>query len=177
MEKVAVIQEGVNLKNVYKLFKSNIKDFQLIPVEEEKQVDVKPYQLRLLSCSVPDYWLLVMEAEGGMSDFGLHRVLVLTEDICLASFSNDVPLLEVARVNAIVCLPFWLYLTEEFLKKYSLCFGNVEKGLAEYMLRWAMWVKLPGKRNIRGRYVRDVMKLMSGWTLSSILMTVDKIEQ
>jgi hypothetical protein len=157
------LQDKINLREVYKLFKRKLKDFQLIPVEEEKQVDIKPYQLRLLSCSVPDYWLLVLEAERGVSSFGLYKVLVLTEDICLASFNNDVPLLRVAGVNVIACLPFWIYLIEEFLKKYSLCFGNVEKGLAEYMLRWAMWVKLPSKRSVSGRYVTDVMRLMSGW--------------
>ena len=115
------LSKKVKLRSVYELFREKLQEFQLIPVEDDLQqkIEVKPYQLRILSCNVPDYWLVTMEAESGMTELGLYKVLLLTEDICLADFGNDVPLFVVAGVNAIACLPFWVYLTEEFLKKYS----------------------------------------------------------
>ncbi len=169
------MKQDVKLKKVYKLFRDVMKDFKLIPVEKEKRVDVKPYQLRSLSCSVPNYWLLVLEAEQGMSYLGLYKVLILTEDICLAHFDESVPFLRVAEVNTVACLPFWVYLTKEFLEKYSIYYESIEKD-AECVLNWAMSVKLPVEKSVRGKYIRDVMKLMSGWNLNSILSIVDRVE-
>jgi len=169
----------VNLTSVYELFKEKMKGFELIPLEEDLQqrVTVEPCQLRILSCSIPDYWFITMEAECGLTELGLYRVLVLTEDICLADFDvGNVPMLRVAGVNVIACLPFWIYLTEEFLRKYSVYVTDVEKGLVESLFRWAMKVKLPDKETVSGRYLRDVMELMSDWNASSITDVIDRVE-
>jgi hypothetical protein len=177
--KVDIISKGVKLRSVYKLFREKVEKFQLIPVEDnvQQKFDIKPYQLRMLSCNVPDYWLITMEAESGMTGFGLYKVLLLTEDICLADFDRrGVPLLRIAGVHVVACLPFWIYLTEEFLKKYSMYVTDIDRGLAECLLRWAMWVKLPSEKTVRGKYLRDVMELTSSWNFSSILAAVDKAE-
>jgi len=169
----------VNLTSVYQLFKEKMRGFELIPLEEDVQqrVAVKPYQLRILSCNVPDYWFITVEDEYGLRELGLYRVLVLTEDICLADFDKcNVPMLRVAGINVIACLPFWIYLTEEFLKKYSIYVADVDKSLAESLLKWAMKVELPGEETISGRYLRDVMELMSSWNTESILDVIDKFE-
>jgi len=171
--------KGVRLTSVYKLFKEKVKGFQLIPVQSDDQskVKVKPYQLRMLSCNMPDYWLITIEAESGASGLGLHKVLVLTEDICLADFQKGgVPLLRIGRAHVVACLPFWIYLTEGFLEKYSVYITDIDRGLAECLLRWAMWVKLPSERSVRGKYLRDVMELMGSWNFTSILEAVDRAE-
>jgi hypothetical protein len=177
--KVDIISKKVKLRSVYKLFRENVEKFQLIPVEVDVQrkVEVKPYQLRLLSCNIPDYWLITMEAESGMTGLCLYKVLVLTEDICLAEFDRrGVPLLRIAGAYVVACLPFWIYLTEEFLKKYSMYVTDIDRGLVECLLRWAMWVKLPSEKTVRGKYIRDMMELTSSWNSSSILEAVDRVE-
>jgi hypothetical protein len=162
----------------YRLFKEKIKEFQLIHVDEAQQkCEVKPYQLRLLSCNTPGYWFMVMDAGGSMLGLSSYKVLVLTEDISLADFDcNGVPLLTIAGICVVACLPFWIHLTEEFLRKYTVYVVDVAESVAEYMLRWAMWVKLPSEDNIRGKYVRDVMELVVSWSLGSILETVNMAE-
>jgi len=173
-----LLSKNVRLRSVYKLFREKVDEFNLIPVEDSLQrIDVKPYQLRILSCNVPDYWFITIEDECGMTELGLYRVLVLTEDICLADFDKcGVPVLRVAGVNVIACLPFWIYLTEGFLKKYSIYVTDVDKWLAESLFKWAMRVELPDIKTVRGKYLRDVMELMSDWNTSSIANVIDRVE-
>jgi hypothetical protein len=177
MDQARGIREAVDLEKVYELFKEKVKDFQLISVDEGKRVEVEPYQLRLLSCSVPDYWLLVLESGVGLGEVGLCTVLLFTEDICLADFTENVPLLSIRKVNVAACLPFWVYLTKEFLEEYSFYVCDVEKEVADYLFSWARGVVLPEGDDIRGRYVMDVMELASLWNMESIMEVVDKCEE
>jgi hypothetical protein len=170
-------RDVVNLEEVYKLFREKLKEFKLIPVEEGRRVEVKPYQLRMLSCSVPDYWLLVLESTEGLMEVGLYLVLLFTEDICLADFSDSVPLLRINGRNVAACLPFWVYLTKEFLEEYSFYVCDVKEEVADYLLSWVEWVKLPEEDSIRGRYVMDVMELASEWNWMCIMEVVDKCEE
>jgi hypothetical protein len=167
----------IDLEKVYQLFKEKVKDFQLISVDRDKRVEVKPYQLRLLSCSVPDYWLLVLESGIGLSGVGLYTVLLFTEDICLADFNDDVPLLRINKVNVAACLPFWVYLTREFLEEYSFYVCDVEEEVVDYLFSWAKRVALPEGDDIRSRYIMDVMELASLWNVESIMEVVDKCEE
>jgi hypothetical protein len=173
-----MVKEGVNLDLVYKLFKENVKDFQLISVEKEKQVDVKPYQLRVISCNVPNFWLVTVDVECEVNEFKLYRVLVLTEDVCLAKFRDDVPLMLIGKTRILLaCLPFWVYLTDEFLKEYSIYFMDMSKELVDSMVKWAESVELPGVDDVRGRYIVDMMELTSWWNMNSIMDVVDACEE
>jgi hypothetical protein len=165
----------VNLEAVYKLFKEKVKDFQLISVEEEKQVEVKPYQLRILSCSVPDYWVITLGVEYRAPGLSLYKVLVLTEDVCLAKFTDDVPVLLLRRI-LLACLPFWVYLTDDFLQEYSIYFTDLSKELVDSLVRWVEKVELPGVEGVHGRYIVDMMELISWWNVSSIMDVVDTCE-
>ena len=165
--------EGVDLDVVYKLFKEVVKDFRLISVEPERRVSVEPYQLRLLSCNVPSYWLLVDGVECEVNGFRLYRVLVLTEDLCLADFREDVPFLKIGRCQYVVCLPFWTYLTSDFLEEYSLYVCRVRSEVVECLLKWIKEVELPGVDDVRGRYIVDMMELTSWWNMSSLMDVVD----
>ncbi|MCI4409740.1 MAG: hypothetical protein JHC26_11665 [Thermofilum sp.] len=154
----------------YKEFKEKMKGFRLVPVVNVvgRTFEVKPYQLRILSCNVPRYWFIVMEDDSGVS--GLYRVLVFTEDVGLANFKSDgAPVLRIDRKYELVCLPFWIYLTEEFLREYTAHIIDVTKSEAERMLLWVMWNGCRKEDSVRWRYVRDVMDLMSDWSFSSLL--------
>jgi len=170
-------RDVVNLEEVYKLFREKLKEFKLIPVEEGKRVEVKPYQLRMLSCSVPDYWLLVLEGERGLVEVGLYTVLLFTEDVCLADFADNVPWLRINGRNVAACLPFWVYLTKEFLEEYSFYVCDVKEEVADCLLSWVRWVELPEGDSIRGRYVMDVMELTSEWNWMSIMEVMDRCEE
>jgi hypothetical protein len=168
--------EGIDLDSVYKLFKEEIKNFELFPVEETQRVKVEPHQLRLLSCNIPSYWLLVDGVVYEVSGFGLYRVLVLTEDLCLADFREDVPYLRVGRRLYVACLPFWIYLTSDFLEEYSVFVAKVEEEVVRYLLEWVKRVELPDMTDVRGRYIVDMMELASWWNTCSILEVVDTCE-
>jgi hypothetical protein len=173
-----MVKEGVKLDLVYKLFKENVKDFQLIPVEKEKQVDVKPYQLRVISCNVPDYWLVTLDVEYEVNGFKLYRVLVLTEDVCLAKFKDEVPILLIGKTRVVLaCLPFWVYLTDEFLKEYSIYFMDMSEELVDSMIKWVERVELLDMDDVRGRYIVDMMELTSWWNMNSIMSVVDACEE
>jgi hypothetical protein len=169
-------EEGIKLEFVYRLFKENIKDFQLIPVERERQVEVKSYQLRLISCNVPHHWLITLGVEYSVSGLELYRVLVLTEDVVLARFREDVPILLVKR-NMLACLPFWVYLTDEFLREYSIYFTDVSEELVDCLVKWVDKVELPSVDDVKGKYVVDMMELTSWWNMNSIMDVVDVCEE
>jgi hypothetical protein len=168
--------EGINLEAVYELFKEEIRNFELIPVEKSQRVKVEPRQLRLLSCNIPNYWLLVDGVECEVSGFGLYRVLVLTEDLCLADFREDVPYLRVGKRLYAACLPFWIYLTSDFIEENSVFVAMVEEEVIRYLLEWVKKVELPVVNDVRGRYIVDMMELTSWWNACSILEVVDACE-
>jgi len=168
--------EGINLEAVYELFKEEVKIFELFPVEEARRVKVEPHQLRLLSCNIPNYWLVVDGVECEVSGFSLYRVLVLTEDLCLADFREDVPYLRVGRRLYVACLPFWIYLTSDFLEEYSVFMAKVEGEVVRYLFEWVKRVELPDGDSVRGRYIVDMMELTSWWNVSSIMDVVDACE-
>jgi hypothetical protein len=169
--------DGINLEAVYNLFKEEIKNFELFPVEKDRRIKVEPHQLRLLSCNIPNYWLLVDGVECEVSGFGLYRVVVLTEDLCLADFREDVPYLRVGRRLYVACLPFWIYLTNDFIEKYSVFVAKVEEVVVKYLLEWVKRVELPDVNDVRGRYIVDMMELTSWWNMNSILDVVDVCEE
>jgi hypothetical protein len=168
-------EEVVNLEAVYRLFKEKVKDFQLIPIEEERRIEVKPYQLRVISCNVPDYWLITLGVECKAPGLSLYRVLVLTEDVCLARFVNDVPMMLLKRI-LLACLPFWVYLTDEFLREYSIYFTDLSEELVDSLVKWVERVELPGVEDVRGRYIVDMMELTSWWNLNSVMEVMDVCE-
>jgi len=166
----------VDLEAVYRLFKEKVKDFHLISVEEEKQVQVKPFQLRILSCNFPDFWVITLGIEYSVSGLNLYKVLVLSEDVCLAHFDESVPFLRVAGVNTMACLPFWVYLTDDFLKEYSIYCTDVREELVDSLVKWVEKVELPSAEDVRGKYVMDMMELTSWWNLDSVMDVVDSCE-
>jgi hypothetical protein len=165
----------VSLEDVYRVFKERVKDFQLVLVEEGKQVEVKPYQLRLLSCNVPNFWLITSGVEYSVSGLSLYKVLVLTEDVGLAKFSDDVPVLLIKRFM-LVCLPFWVYLTDEFLREYSIYFTDLSRELVDCLVEWAEKVELPNMDDVRGEYFMDMLELTSWWNVNSLMDVVDDYE-
>ncbi len=166
----------VNLEAVYRLFKEKVKDFHLISVEEEKQIQVKPFQLRILSCNVPDLWFVTLDVEYSVSGLNLYKVLVLSEDVCLAHFDESVPFLKVAGVNTIACLPFWVYLTDDFLREYSIYFTDLSEEIVNSLVKWVENVELPSVEDIMGKYIMDMMELTSWWNLDSVMDVVDACE-
>ncbi|MCI4409739.1 MAG: hypothetical protein JHC26_11660 [Thermofilum sp.] len=170
------MREGeVNLESEYIAFKERVKDFQLVPVEEEKQIEVKPYQLRVLSCSVPRYWLVTLGVEYSTSGLNLYKVLVLTEDVSLAQFADDVPVLLIKKIM-LASLPFWVYLTDEFLREYSVYFTDLSEELVDCIFKWVEKVELPSVDNVRGKYIIDMLELTSWWNVNSIMDVVDDFE-
>ena len=163
------------LKEEYKLFKERVKDFQLVSIEEEKRVDVKPFQLRLLSCNVPRFWLVTSDIEYNVSGLSLYRVLVLTEDVNLARFTDNVPVLLLKRI-VLACLPFWIYLTDDFLREYSVYFTDLSKELVGSLVGWVKGVELLSVDDVRGKYIMDMMELTSWWNLNSMMDVVDSCE-
>jgi hypothetical protein len=164
----------VDLEAEYRLFKERVRDFQLVPVENGHRVEVKPHQLRLVSCSIPCFWVIVLDARCSSSEVSLYRVLVLTEDVRLAQFKDDVPVLLMRNV-LLACLPFWIYLTDEFLREYSVYFTDLSEELVNSLVRWVERVELPDVCDVRGRYIMDVMELASWWNVSSMMDVVDVV--
>jgi len=155
----------------YRLFKEDMKRFKLVPVDGDRWVEVKPYQLRFLSSNIPDFWLLV---SGERNDLGLYKVLVLTLGVCLAKFSDDVPLLWVGRLGVAACLPFCICLSEDFLRRYSFYVADVDEVVVRHMLEWVDRVRLPDKCSVHVMYIGEVLELMTHWYMGCVVEAVDK---
>jgi hypothetical protein len=120
---------------------------------------------------------LVDGVECEVNEFKLYRVLVLTEDLCLADFREDVPFLRIGKRQYVACLPFWVYLTGDFLEEYSVFVAKVEEKVVQYLLEWVERVELPSVDDVRGKYIVDMMELTSWWNMNSIMDVVDACEE
>jgi len=76
----------------------------------------------------------------------------------------------------LACLPFWVYLTDDFLQEYSIYFTDLSKELVDSLVKWVERVELPSEEDVRGRYIVDMMELTSWWNLNSVMEVVDGCE-
>jgi hypothetical protein len=108
----------------------------------------------------------------------LYKALVLTEEIELGGLSSETPIVRLPHLRTVlVVLPFWVYLDEDFLFNYTNKLGMFKKDDICHLESYVERVKVPDGCDIRGKYIRFLMRLLAFLNTNSIFAYLDSLEE
>jgi hypothetical protein len=164
------------IKKSWELFKSLIiqKGLELYPVADTLKSVPKVNEVRELSSNISFYFAIVEEFLNGQNKF--FKVIVLSEEILLGYISKKTPILKLPQYRTLlIVLPIWIYLSEEFLTEYTYRRKILKNEESEKFIRYAEEASIP--EDLRGEFVKTVMKLLAPYNTSTILESLDAIER
>jgi len=162
------------IKNAYKLFKTLTKSgFDVYQVDPQNNSKIQKGDVREILGNYPIYIALVEKVEAVNNI--MFKAIVLTEDIILGYLNQKTPIIDLPKQKTLlVVLPVWIYLDEKFLLNYTNKIGVINDESIKRLKDYAERTKIP--EDIRGEYIRDVMKLLAKYNTESIVNTIDKLE-
>ena len=165
----------MGLQKEWKLYKSlRGKDLKIFSVSEKEKIPPKLNELREL-CTVPPIYFALTE-ELPLNEIKLYKALVLTEEIGLGWLNPETPIIKLPHLKTLlVALPFWVYLDEKFLLSYTFKRGIINEDDIHRLEDYAERTRIP--QDIRGKYIRFQMKLLSPYNTESLLQSLDKIDK
>jgi len=159
------------VKRAWKLFKEMKGGLQLYPVATKSFPRL--YEIRELCANIPFYFVLVDTIDGQNKIF---KAIIFTEEIILGYLNKKTPIIKLSKYRTLlVCLPIWVYLSEQFLSEYTYRRGKLGVGESEKLLKYAETTKIP--QDERGKFIKTIMKLLAQYNTNSILNLLDDIEK
>uniref|UniRef100_A0A7V4JQU1 Uncharacterized protein n=1 Tax=Thermodesulfobacterium geofontis TaxID=1295609 RepID=A0A7V4JQU1_9BACT len=147
------------------------KEEKILMVEKPKPPKTK--DLRELQLFPPLYVVLV-DKFSYYNEF-LYKAAILTEEIELGWLTPDAPILKLDFTKTVlVGLPFWVYLEENFLYKYSRRLGSLKENELFKLVEYVEKTKIP--ETLQGEYIRLVMKRLASYNTASLLEYLEKFE-
>lgn len=119
------------------------------------------------------YLLLIEEIYNGF-----FKCIVFTEDIELGTLTGNTPFLIVEKQKTIlVCLPLWIYATENILAKCSDLIGkvNLKKVPIKEFISYAENTPIP--ETPQGTYIKNIAKNLAFLNTSSLFEYLEKLEE
>jgi len=154
------------------LFKNYIESLgeEIVEVKEEERKLSEIGQVRLFLMTPPEYALILKK------DGDLNIVVPLTSYLQLAITDKYPPLIKWRGLN-LVPLPFWVYVNEELVRKYSVPMFYVrnEKRLEE-IRKYVKEAKTTGIGEWREKFVKKAYERWKDFNLSSVLYEVERKE-
>lgn len=162
------------LKNSLKRIKTLTQNFKVFEVKEK--ISPKTFQVRRLSSSYPFYFVLLSKPE--ISESSIYICVPFTEDIELAFINQNTPLLKINKQKVLlVGLPFWIYLTEEFLRNHSqVIINNLDEKSINKIKQYLDEISFDKIKGVNKEYLELMMKLLSPLNTENILVALDEIE-
>ncbi|HAA83655.1 hypothetical protein [Thermodesulfobacterium sp.] len=155
------------LDREYRLYKSLLKKEEVLFSFEGGDISVG--DLRQLGLFPPIYVVVVDEIE--FYNERLFKCVVLSEEIALA-YLKDTPVIKLHNFKMVLaCLPFWVYLMEDFLKNFSMILGKVSN--FEKLIEYAEKTSIPD--NLQGEYIRLEMSRLAPYNTFSLLNFLDTL--
>jgi len=161
------------LRDILKDVRVLMKDFKIFEVS--KKTSPEPYQLRRLSATYPLYFVL-LEKTQFYQEF-IYMCMPFSEDIELSFINKDTPMLQIPRQRTLIAgLPFWVYLTEEFLEKYTELIGTLPQGNIEKFKEFAENTPLEKITGTTKEYLEDLMRLLAPFNTASLFTALEDLE-
>jgi hypothetical protein len=163
------------LCKAWELYKSLVKDeLELCEVPSDKKTYAVVRELRELLVYPPIYFGIIEESSV-VDKKKLFKCVVFTEEVTLGWVNRQTPVIPLYEQKALlVCLPFWVYLDEQFLFDYTVTRCGLGKDLIEWIESYAKRTPIPN--DIRGEYIRFVMKLLAPYNTNYLLAFIDDVE-
>jgi hypothetical protein len=161
------------IKKQWELYQS-LRGKELIIYPVSQKIPPKVNELREL-CTFPSIYFALAE-EISFHQERLFKAIVLTEEITLGWLTPKTPILRLNNFKTLlVVLPFWVYLDENFLLNYTFKRGILNEKDIHCLVDYAERAKIP--QDIRGEYIRFLMKLLAPYNTESILTYLEKLEE
>jgi len=161
------------IKKEWELYKS-LRGKELIIYPVSQKIPPKVNELREL-CTFPSVYFALAE-EISFYQEKLFRAIVLTEEITLGWLDSQTPVIRLPHLRTIIiALPFWVYLDENFLLNHTNKLGVLNDNDIRRLVDYAERTKIP--QDIRGEYIRFLMKLLAPYNTESIFTYLENIEQ
>ena len=162
------------IKQTYKLFKElTKKGLELYQTSQKNFPKVR--ELREINTNYPIYVVLIQEIPVDCQN-KIYKSLILTEDVLLGFLNQKTPIIKLPNLRTIlVALPFWVYLDENFLLNHTNKLGVLNEDDIHRLENYAEQAKIP--QDIRGKYIRFLMKLLAPYNKEAILSYLEKIEE
>jgi len=170
--KIKMRKKQAVLKDLLKDVRLLMKDFKVL--EAERKTSPEVCQLRRLSSTYPLYFVL-LEKTQFYQEF-IFVCMPFTEDVELA-FSKNTPLLRLNRQRTLLAgLPFWVYLSEEFLEKYSELIGTLPEAKVEKLKEFTESTSLEKITGTTKEYLEDIMRLLAPFNTQSLFTALEDLE-
>jgi hypothetical protein len=162
------------LSEAWKLYRSVTKNkLGLYEVPDEKKTDACIHELRELLCFPPIYFTIADMFVA--RDRKLFKCIVFTEEVELGWINKSTPVIPLYEQRSLlVCLPFWVYLDGQFLYDYTVKRCKLGEDLVTSIVKYAETTSIPD--DVRGDYIKYVMRLLAPYNTASMFAFVDEIE-
>lgn len=150
-------------EKLYNLYVQSIDD-NIIEVKEEKRIKSEPGQVRLFFMQPQEYVLVIRKEDD------LNIVVPLTNIIELAITDKYPPLIE-WRGKKFVPLPFWVYVHDKLIEKYSIPVFMIKKN-TDIIKEYVKTARTSGIGEYREKFIKTVANRFKDISLSSVIATV-----
>ncbi len=154
------------------------KDYRALVQKEEKVFFVKEVipgclgDIRRLNLFPPVYVVIVDELS--LYNEKLFKAIPFVEEIPLGWLGVKTPVLNLKKYRILLCaLPFWVYLTEDFIQRFSEKLGALKNSELSKLLEYAENQRIP--ETVQGKYIRLVMQRLSKFNAFSLLHFLERI--
>uniref|UniRef100_A0A7V6CD54 Uncharacterized protein n=1 Tax=Thermodesulfobacterium geofontis TaxID=1295609 RepID=A0A7V6CD54_9BACT len=138
----------------------------------EYQKYVRLGDLREIQLFPPIYVVLVEEIS--YYNEKMYKAVVLTEEIPLGWLGESTPILRLKNLRTLlVALPFWIYLEESFLYRFSRRLSSLSEEEWPKLVEYAENKIIP--ETLQGEYIHLVMKRLAPYNTVSLLNYIEKL--
>ncbi len=160
-----------DLKRFEKMLKESIGPFEASKKELPEIGEIRRFLIH------PPLYFLISEETFRAKTQKIYEAIVLSEEVTLAVLSEKTPVFVFKNVPLVlVCLSFWIYLTEDFLFKYTEVIGKTDKESIEKCKAYAEKEQIPYELP-EGEYIRLEMKRLSIYNTGNILAFIEALEE
>jgi hypothetical protein len=158
------------IKEEFELYKKLLQSKEIL-VEVENPKPPKVRDIRELQIFPPIY--LVLLDELSYYNEKLFKAAVFTEEIELGWLGHT-PILKLDSIKTVLIqLPFWVYLEESFLSRFSHKLGRISQEDWLKLTEYAERTIIP--KTLQGEYIHLVMKRLMPYNTASLLDYLEKI--
>lgn len=107
---------------------------------------------------------------------GVYWVVPFTIDVEFAHRSAPFVALE-EKLTLLAGFPFWVYMTRDFLERYSVVVEKFSEEEVKRILEWAEDLRLEELEPLQEKYVRVLMRWFATLNTETLLEEAEKIEE
>lgn len=162
------------LENEFNTFKKLTKNFKIYKVNKKTRPEL--YELRKLIATIPFHLLLAREETFNREK--AYTVIPFTEEISLAYIKPDTPTIRLLKKRTIIiAMPFWIYLTEDFLTEHTVSSGKVSEEFAKKVVEFAESTSIEKETSgTTKEFYEKVMKILAPYNTRSIFKILEDLE-